>query len=160
MWFLLNIFLYRALPVPAFRIAIKLILLNFHFYEKFLYEKFLFENDKTLWKNVTNRPAGLGDHWIRKVSRNRKTTKSYVDVRKWLTGGTEWSFRCLDGYFSHWFSARTIKLKLYSPGETSACRFKVSVKVSKYAQIEGLFYRARLSTFNQINVDPWEGCCL
>ena len=51
-------------------------------------------------------------------------------------------------------SLQGLLVKLYSPGETSACRFKAIVKVSKYAQIEVCFIELDMSTYNQINVDP------
>ena len=40
--------------------------------------------------------VAVSSHWIRKVSRNRKTTKSHVGAKTSPTGGTKQPFRCLE----------------------------------------------------------------
>ena len=50
-------------------------------------------NTKSVWKHENDKIP-----WIRKVSRNRKMTKSFAHAwaKTWLTRGTERPFRCLD----------------------------------------------------------------
>ena len=88
---------------------------------------------------MTNRQQGApndlehvkGGHWIRKVSRNRKMTKSLGKQKRYPQGGTEHPFRCLDFhtflplfiYFHHF----TWRLKINEGLLQSAISIFVSV---------------------------------